>query len=152
MTTSLTWGLCHSRIFFFYSIYLKTIFVFQGLIFFQTSPIHCLYALDLWIRSGIYFVYWNLIKEEFLFFFKWSYFKTPFSLNIDKGILAFFESTWIISFWGQKSRSKSQPPTWEKNLLLRHESIPRGINSPLKSRLIIPRFPREKSHKISNIS
>ena len=66
---SLTWGLCHSGmlIFFVWFIYLKTISMFPWFIIFQTSPVHCLYALDLLIWCAIFFCHYNLKKEELLF-------------------------------------------------------------------------------------
>ena len=69
----------------YYFFYLKTIFAFQWLITFQTSPIHCLYALDLRARCAIFFDHYNLEKKKNSFFL--SIYKS-FFFYIDEGILA----------------------------------------------------------------
>ena len=53
---------------FYFHFYLKMISMFPWWIIFQTSPGHCLYALDHLIWCAIFFFYYNLKKERTPFF------------------------------------------------------------------------------------
>ena len=71
---------------FFILFYLKTLFMFQWFNNIQTSPVHCLYALDLRLRCAFFFVHLNIKKKKNSFFLKK---QTSFIWNIVEGIVKF---------------------------------------------------------------
>ena len=53
---------------FFHFVYLfENYFLFLWFIYFQTSPVHYIYSLDLWQWCTIFFGHYNLKKKELLF-------------------------------------------------------------------------------------